>query len=374
MRFALLSRLLLGSCLLVLPTCEALAVQTLSITSSTDTAAVAWPNGAIEQQISFPAAEGLTLPGTLTLPTADPKHASRPPLAVLKQGSGVQDRDGTAGPNKIQQQLAWGLAARGIATLRYDRRAKIARESFSVHPDLDHEVVLDAIAALSWAASVLQTDSHRIFFIGHSLGAQLGPDIVAARLRQAPGSVAGLVLLAGIARPIDQVMREQVADLGIAQGGTPAQIATIQAKYDAIWAQVRDPEVNDGTPAGLKGGVTIGYLRDWLRWNPAAQLKTLTIPCFVARGTKDLNTTQQDFSLLKAAATSPGSEAMEFPGLSHAFIPVAGQPNGHEAIAGRNDQPPASGCVGKMVDQRIAITKVALELHQPHALSQTKVV
>ena len=332
MRFALLSCLLLVTYPLIFPTCEAFAVQTQAISSSTDTAAFALPNGAIEQQITFPAAECLTLPGTLTLPAADSKHASRPPLAILEQGSGVQDRDGTVGPNKVQQQLAWGLAARGIATLRYDRRAKIARESFTVHPDLDHEVVLDAIAALAWAASVRETDSHRIFFIGHSLGAQLGPDIVAARLRQAPGSVAGLALLAGIARPIDQVMREQVVDLGIAQGGTPAQIATIQAKYDSIWARVRDLRVKDETPAGLGGGVTIGYLRDWLRWNPAAQLKALTIPCFVARGTKDLNTTQKDFSLLKAAATAPGSESMEFPGLSHAFIPVAGQPNGHEAM------------------------------------------
>ena len=332
MRFALLSRLMLGSCPLIFPACGAFAAQALAVTSSTYTAAVALPNGAIERQITFPAAEGLTLPGTLTLPAIDPKHASKPPLAVSEQGSGVQDRDGTAGPNKIQQQLAWGLAARGIATFRYDRRAKISRESFTVHPDLDHEVVLDAIAALAWAGSVLETDSHRIFFIGHSLGAQLGPDIVAARLRQAPGSVAGLVLLAGIARPIDQVMREQVSDLGIAQGGTPAQIATIQARYDAVWAQVRDPKVNNDTPAGLGGGVTIGYLRDWLRWNPAAQLKALTIPCFVARGTKDLNTTQQDFSLLKAAATAPGSESLAFPGLSHAFIPVAGQSDGHEAM------------------------------------------
>ena len=347
MRIALLSRLLLVSYALIFPTYEGFAVWGLAITSSTDTAAIALPYGAIEQQITFPAAEGLMLPGTLTLPTADPKHASKPPLAILEQGSGVQDRDGTAGPNKVQQQLAWGLAARGIATLRYDRRAKIARESFTVHPDLDHEVVLDAIAALAWAGSVLDTDSHRIFFIGHSLGAQLGPDIVAARLQQAPGSVAGLVLLAGIARPIDQVMREQVADFGIAQGGTPAQIATIQAKYDAVWAQVRDPKVNNDTPAGLGGGVTIGYLRDWLRWNPAARLKALAIPCFVARGTKDLNTTQQDFSLLKAAASSPGSEALEFPGLSHAFIPVAGQPNGHEAMRAGTISPLLLDALGK---------------------------
>ncbi len=313
-------------------TYESFAAPASPITSSADTDALALPSGAVERQITFAAAEGLTLPGTLTLPAADLKHANQPPLAVLEQGSGVQDRDGTAGPNKMQQQLAWGLAARGIATLRYDRRAKVARQTFAVHPDLDHEVVLDAIAALAWAGTVPETDSHRIFLIGHSLGAQLGPYIVAARLRQAPGSVAGLALLAGIACPIDQVMHEQVAALGTAQGGTPAQIAAIKANYDAIWARVRDPKVTDGTPSGLGGGVTIGYLRDWRRRDPAAQLKALTLPCFVACGTKDLNTAQQDFALLKAAATASGSEATDFPGLSHTFMPIAGQPNGREAM------------------------------------------
>lgn len=332
MSITLPGRLLLAFCLLTFLPYESFAAQTSSTTSSADIDALALPSGAVERQITFAAAEGLTLPGTLTLPAVDPKHTNKPPLAVLEQGSGVQDRDGTAGPNKMQQQLAWGLAARGIATLRYDRRAKVAPQTFAVHPDLDHEVVLDAIAALAWAGTVPDTDSHRIFLIGHSLGAQLGPDIVAAQLRQAPGSVAGLALLAGIARPIDQVMHEQVAALGTAQGGTPAQIAAIQAKYDAVWARVRDPKVTDGTLSGLGGGVTIGYLRDWLRRDPVAQLKILTIPCFVARGTKDLNTTQQDFALLKAAATASGSEAADFPGLSHAFMPVAGQPNGHEAM------------------------------------------
>jgi len=160
MSITLPGRLLLAFCLLTFLPYESFAAQTSPITSSADTDALALPSGAVEWQITFAAAEGLTLPGTLTLPAVDLKQA-KPPLAVLEQGSGVQDRDGTAGPNKIQQQLAWGLAARGIATLRYDRRAKVAPQTFAVHPDLDHEVVLDAIAALAWAGTVPDTDSHR---------------------------------------------------------------------------------------------------------------------------------------------------------------------------------------------------------------------
>lgn len=55
---------------------------------------------------------GSTLPGTLTLPAGD-KPA---PAIVLVSGSGPNDRDETVGPLKPFQDLALGLAARGIAT------------------------------------------------------------------------------------------------------------------------------------------------------------------------------------------------------------------------------------------------------------------
>ncbi|MGW4591215.1 hypothetical protein ACWEKJ_28175 [Amycolatopsis thermoflava] len=45
--------------------------------------------------------------GTLTLPV----------------GAGPQDRDETTGPNKPLKDLAWGLASRGLAVVRFDKRA-----------------------------------------------------------------------------------------------------------------------------------------------------------------------------------------------------------------------------------------------------------
>ncbi|MFK9781011.1 alpha/beta hydrolase, partial [Escherichia coli] len=60
---------------------------------------------------------GLT--GTLIRPAAE-----RPPVVLIIAGSGPVGRDGT-GPGinaSYLRQLAEGLAARGIATLRYDKR------------------------------------------------------------------------------------------------------------------------------------------------------------------------------------------------------------------------------------------------------------
>ena len=60
----------------------------------------------------------LAVPGTLTLPRAAP---ARRPGVVLLSGGGPFDRDETSGPNKPLKDLAWGLASRGVAVLRFDK-------------------------------------------------------------------------------------------------------------------------------------------------------------------------------------------------------------------------------------------------------------
>jgi fermentation-respiration switch protein FrsA (DUF1100 family) len=47
------------------------------------------------------------------------------PAVVLVHGSGPNDRDGTGGVNKPFKDVATGLASRGIAVLRYDKRTRV---------------------------------------------------------------------------------------------------------------------------------------------------------------------------------------------------------------------------------------------------------
>ncbi|HEY5329077.1 MAG TPA: alpha/beta fold hydrolase [Acidobacteriaceae bacterium] len=295
--------------------------------------------GVTESAVSFATNDGLTLPGTLTLPPVpppDPKHPEkpvpRPPIAVLVQGSGVQDRDATIGGNKFFQQLAWGLAARGVATLRYDRRPKVDIANFYRHADLDHEVVLDAASALAFVQTLPGVDPARVFLVGHSLGAQLAPDTVALRLSQRPGSVAGMVLLSGVARPIDQAIDEQVRTFGKNQGASPEQIASIAKMWSDVWAQARDPKVPDDQRIGVGASLPASYWRDWLRRDPVATMHTLSVPTLVTRGTKDVNSTHADFDLLKAAAAAWGSDAREFAGLNHLYMPIEGESNGADVL------------------------------------------
>ena len=58
----------------------------------------------------------LAVPGTLSLPYG---HRKRPGVVLLPP-MGSFDRDETSGLNKPLKDLAWGLASRGVAVLRFD--------------------------------------------------------------------------------------------------------------------------------------------------------------------------------------------------------------------------------------------------------------
>ena len=63
------------------------------------------------------APDPVAVPGTVAVP-----HGAGPwPGVVLVAGSGSLDRDETIGRNKPFKDIAWGLASRGVAVLRFDK-------------------------------------------------------------------------------------------------------------------------------------------------------------------------------------------------------------------------------------------------------------
>ncbi|WP_245228194.1 alpha/beta hydrolase [Xanthomonas bromi] len=102
------------------------------------------------------------LPGTLALPAGKGPF----PAVVLVQGSGPQDRDETIGPNRPFLDVARGLAAQGIAVLRYDKRTYALPESFAGRMDdgftMDDETTNDAVVAIATLACAPGIDPKRI--------------------------------------------------------------------------------------------------------------------------------------------------------------------------------------------------------------------
>lgn len=280
-----------------------------------------------ERNVSF-ASDGLKIPAVLALP----KNRKGPvPIVVLVHGSGPHDADESIGPNKPFRDLAYGLAADGIATLRYDKRTHFAPDTFKDHPDLDHEVTFDAVAALAYASTLTEVDAKRVFLLGHSLGGTMAPVIAADQLQQSAGSLRGIIFLAGGAIGIQQTLERQLIFQAKLQGAGADQLNAIQKQWEEIFRTINDPTTPEDEMVGSPPlRLPERYWRSWVSQDPAAELAKLGLPALVLRGTKDIQVSEQDFQALQKASTAPGSESKQLEGLNHLMMPVTGDSTGQE--------------------------------------------
>ena len=87
--------------------------------------------------------EATGLAATLAMPNGDGPF----PAVVLVHGSGPHDRDETIGPNRPFLDIARGLAERGVAVLRYEKRTKARPQEFADGGSIDLETTDDAVLA-----------------------------------------------------------------------------------------------------------------------------------------------------------------------------------------------------------------------------------
>lgn len=236
-------------------------------------------------------ADGFKLPGTLTLPVGKRKV----PVVIFVHGSGPQDRDETVGPNKPFRDLAWGLAERGIATLRYEKRTKAYGAACVPEGrviDYDTESVDDAVAIAAWAKTLPEVDSDSIYVLGHSLGATLAPRIA----EQADG-LAGIILVAALARPFEDAIVEQVtyiSSLKDSSDSAKKQIAEIKKQADNT-KKLGTPEFDDKIPLLLD--IPRSYWEFANAYKPVEVAVKLTLPMLILQGERDYQVTMEDFGL-----------------------------------------------------------------------------
>lgn len=228
-----------------------------------------------------------TLPGTVSVP-----HGEGPwPAVVLVHGSGPHDQDETVVANKPLRDLAWGLASRGVAVVRYEKRTK--KYGMQVNPatlTLREETIDDACAAAALLRETPRIDAGRVFVLGHSLGGMAAPLIA-----EQDGRLAGAILVAGNARPLAELVVEQLEYLSNLDGDIDADE---QAQIDAAREfnkALADHAVGDDTPAVL--GAPAAYWERLSRVDQLGVAARIDTPLLILQGARDYQVTKADFDL-----------------------------------------------------------------------------
>jgi len=256
----------------------------------------------VSTPIALPSAPA-PLHGTLLTPQGQ-THAA----AVILPGSGPTDRDGNSPQFGIQaatyRLLAEGLAERGVASVRIDKRG-IGASAAAGGAEADLRFTANIDDARAWVAeAAAKTGRPCAWLIGHSEGALVALAVAA----NGDDKVCGLVLLSGAGRPAGVVLREQLTAL---PEPLKAEALTIVDELEAGRTVANPPTAL----AALFRPSVQPYLISWLALDPAKLAAAYDGPIFIGQGATDIQVTVADAEALKAA--QPRAELVIWDGVNH---------------------------------------------------------
>lgn len=262
--------------------------------------------------------EGTAYPlnGMLTLPDLPEEKI---PAAVLVHGSGASNMDEKIFKLTPFRDLAEGLAERGIASLRYDKRSYVhARKMRKAGPiTVKEETVEDAVLAAELLRKDPRMDPDRIWIIGHSMGAMLAP-----RIDAEGGDFRGLILMAGTPYRLEEIMVRQLRQAG-QKGGLLGAVVRLEEKIYAKKLQGLDemPE-EEAKRKKFAGSTTLWYFKEMGRKTAADYLRDSEKPVLILQGGMDFQVLpEEDYAGFQAQLLGrANTEFRLYPELNHAFV------------------------------------------------------
>ena len=204
-----------------------------------------------------------TSTGVLKGKMVTPNQESGYPVVLIIPGSGPTDMDGNSaalpGKNNSLRYLAEGLAGKGIASLRYDKRgiassASAGKDEYSMRFE---DGIKDARGWIDYLSKDKRISG--IYVLGHSEGA-----------------------LVGMAEVIRNMVRS---------------INTSLKEGKLV------PDVPIGLQALFRSSVQ-PYMISWYTYNPQEIIKKLKVPVLILQGDKDMQVSVKDAELLKRSQPS----------------------------------------------------------------------
>lgn len=258
----------------------------------------------------------IVLDGRLTLPVG----VENPPVVIMVQGSGQSDMDevtGLAG-NSPFRDIALGLADRGIATVRYNKRYYQYPELADATVTIWDEVLDDVYAAIDAAGKYEELKESDIYILGHSLGGMLAPKIAYDN-----EEISGIISLAGTPRGLEEVIYDQnmvlIDEMDTVSNEEKEELrAAIKEIVESVHS-ITDDRLEEPLL-----GATGYYWRSLAQIDTRQILTELNIPMLILQGSDDFQIYEdKDFKEWKELLAGRDNVRFElYEGLNHMFMPA----------------------------------------------------
>ena len=264
------------------------------------------------------------LPATLSLPNGKGPF----PAVLLVPGSPPVDEDATVGPNKIFKDLAWGLASRGIAVLRYTKRCHQYGDGFGGANgssfSLKDESLDDARKAAALLAARSEIDHHQTYLLGHSLGGITVPQLAAD-----DQSIAGIIVMGTPSADLLNVLIRRFEDAA-SDTGPMGQAA---ANLIPIFKKMQSGESTPGDIVEFFGQRSVaGYWLNIRKYEPTPVVAKLKARVMVLVGGHDAEVPPDDLQSWKTALEGRANATVKFyPELFHLFMPSTAAQKGKDS-------------------------------------------
>lgn len=243
------------------------------------------------------------------------------PVVLIVPGSGPTDRNGdnplgVAGG--IYRQVAQGLAARGVASVRIDKRGLFG--SHAAIPDPSDVTIADYAADVhNWIAVIRKRNAVPcVWVMGHSEGG-----LVALVAAQQPGDICGLLLVSSMGRSMGEVFRAQFR----ANPANAPILAAAMSTIDALEAgRTVDPATLPSPLDKIFYAKVQRYLINAYSYDPTLLAAAYKGPMLILQGKRDLQVALEDAMRLKNA--HPAARLVTLDDVNHVLKPVTGDSRG----------------------------------------------
>ncbi len=268
------------------------------------------------------------LPGTLTMPEGNGPF----PVVILVHGAGPNDRNETTGYLKPFRDLAYGLASKNIAVLRFDKRTLVHSTKINLigNITINEEIEQDAYEAAEYLKKLDKIDKDKIIVLGYDLGGYALPQILATGSQTFKAGI----IMSGSSRPQYDIIPEYLEYLN-----GKGMVSNLQLEY--VKKQVSILKSEDFDFRNPPEDYTLGneYYYNYMKSYDALGLaKKLDKPVLIMQGKRDFEVSPDiDFTNWQSAFADNDKAIFKlYPKLNHLYTEGEGDSTPEEYYSDLN--------------------------------------